>query len=103
MASNAEVLEKVGEVAVSIARIEQKMIRFDEISLELTKAIKGNGKPGLDDRVRVIENCHAEEERQKAALVQVKGKRQEFSTKVILILITMVISNVGVLLFSIFK
>ena len=103
MASNAEVIDKIGEVAVSIARIEQKMIRFDEISLELTKAIKGNGKPGLDDRVRVIENCHAEEERQKAALVQVKGKRQEFSTKVRLILITMVISNVGVLLFSIFK
>jgi len=103
MASNAEVLEKVGEVAVSIARIEQKMIRFDEISLELTKAIKGNGKPGLDDRVRVIENCLEHDKEQKASIVKVKDKRQDFSTKVILILITMVISNVGVLLFSIFK
>jgi len=103
MASNAEVLEKVGEVAVSIARIEQKMIRFDEISLELTKAIKGNGKPGLDDRVRIIENCIEHDKEQKEALVKVKDKRSDFSTKVVLILITMVISNVGVLLFSIFK
>ena len=103
MASNAEVLEKVGEVAVSIARIEQKMIRFDEISLELTKAIKGNGKPGLDDRVRIIENCLEHDKEHKEAIVKVKEKRQEFSSKVILILITMVVSNVGVLLFSIFK
>ena len=103
MASNAEVLEKVGEVAVSVARIEQKMIRFDEISLELTKAIKGNGKPGLDDRVRVIENCLEHDKEHKEAIVKVKEKRSDFSTKVILILITMVISNVGVLFFAIFK
>ena len=56
-----QALDKIGEVAVSVARIEERMIRFDEISTELTKAIKGNGKPGLLDRVSCIETQHANE------------------------------------------
>ncbi len=95
--------ETINKIAVSVARIEERMIRYDEVSIELTKAIKGNGKPGLLDRVSVIENCIAHDKEQKEEHEKVKDKRQEFSSKLILILITMVVSNVGVLLFSIFK
>ena len=95
--------ETINKIAVSVARIEERMIRYEETSIELSKAIKGNGKPGLLDRVSVIEDCHKHEKEQREQQKEVKTKRYDFSTKVILILITMVVSNVGVLLFSIFK
>ena len=96
MASNAEVLEKVGEVAVSVARIEQRMIRYDEISAELTKAIKGNGKPGLLDRVTVIENCHAAEEKQKAEKKETKDKWGARAWAIASAVIVYVITNIFV-------
>jgi len=67
--------ETINKIAVSVARIEERMIRYDETSIELTKAIKGNGKPGLLDRVSAIENCHEQEKQQKEALGKVKEKR----------------------------
>jgi hypothetical protein len=98
-----QVLDKLGDVSVSVAHIEEKMIRFDEITTDLIKKVNGNGKPGLLDRVSSIEEEHRNEAKTKTAVVEMKSKRSDFSTKVVLILITMVISNVGVLLFSIFK
>jgi hypothetical protein len=97
------VLDTLGEVRVTVARIEERQIRQDEISIELTKAIKGNGKPGLLDRVGCIEEQHREEAKTKTAVVEMKSKRSDFSTKVVLLVISMVVSNVGVLLFAIFK
>jgi hypothetical protein len=98
-----QVLDKIGDVSVSVAHIEEKMIRFDEITTDLIKKVNGNGKPGLLDRVGCIEEQHRNEAETKKAVVEVKSKRADFSSKVILILITMVVSNVGVLLFAIFK
>ena len=71
MATNTETINKI---AVSVARIEERMIRYEDTSIELTKAIKGNGKPGLLDRVQVIENCHATEAQAKKEVKEQKVK-----------------------------
>jgi len=71
MATNTETINKI---AVSVARIEERMIRYEDTSIELTKAIKGNGKPGLLDRVQVIENYHATEAQAKKEVKEQKVK-----------------------------
>lgn len=96
MASNAEVIEKIGEVAVSVARIEQRMIRYDEISAELTKAIKGNGKPGLLDRVSAIENKHETEKEQKEEKQKTKEKWGTRTWAIASAIIVYVITNIFV-------
>jgi len=66
--------ETINQIAVSVARIEERMIRYDETSIELTKAIKGNGKPGLLDRVSCLENIHADDAKRQAEKKEVKAK-----------------------------
>jgi len=87
-----ELLEVSKAVAVMVPMVD-----------ELNRAIKGNGKPGLLERVGTIEEQHRNETKTKTSVVEMKNKRADFSTKVVLLVIGMVVSNVGVLLFAIFK
>ena len=97
------VLDTVGEVRVTVARIEERQIRQEEITTDLIKKINGNGRPGLLDRVSCIEEQHRNEATTKQAVTVIKDKRADFSTKVVLLVIGMVVSNIGVLLFALFK
>ena len=56
--SNTQILDKITELSISAAVTASTVV-------ELKKAVMGNGKPGLLDRVQVIENCHATEDRTK--------------------------------------
>lgn len=85
--------DKIGEIAVSIARIEERMIRYEENSIELTKAIKGNGKPGLLDRVSCIESQHSNEANAKK---DAKEKKETWGARtwaIVVIAITAIVGN----------
>ena len=78
MATNTEMINKI---ATSVAVIESTVGRLD-------KAINGNGKPGLLDRVTVIENRHCGEDNDKK---DKKEKREKISARtwaVVLVFIT---------------
>ena len=72
MAANTNA-ELIRGISVSVARIEERMIRIDDTSEELKKIIKGNGKPGLVDRVGCIEAVHAADEKK----VEIEQKKLE--------------------------
>lgn len=66
MAENTELLEKVLErvddltdIKVQVGVLTTQMQALIEANRELTLAIRGNGKPGLNDRVRNLEDITA--------------------------------------------
>ena len=65
--SNTQILEKITELSVSAAVTASTVV-------ELKKAVMGNGKPGLLDRVQVIENCHDNDAKSKKEAKEVKEK-----------------------------
>jgi hypothetical protein len=84
MATNTEILDRINAVATSTAITEQTVRR-------LATLIEGNGKPGLLERVQVIENRHCNEDDDEK---KKKDKRDRISNRtwaVILVLITQAI------------
>ena len=78
MATNTEM---INQIAVSVAVIQTTVEKLD-------RAINGNGKPGLLDRVTTIENRHCNEDGDKK---EEKEKREKISARtwaVVLIFIT---------------
>jgi hypothetical protein len=78
MATNTEMINKI---ATSVAVIELTVT-------DLKKAVMGNGKPGLLDRVSVIENRHCTEDKD---YKEDKEKKEKFSARtwaIVLIFIT---------------
>ena len=81
---------------------------------DLVKMVKGNGKPGLYDRVGKIENCLSDHltdyENDKAVKAAEKAdakKKTEIKldnkTKIIMLLVSVVISYVGSIIFGLVK
>ncbi len=67
MATNTEMINKI---ATSVAVIESTVGRLD-------RAINGNGKPGLLDRVTVIENRHCNEDLDECEAKEKKDKEDK--------------------------
>ena len=95
-----EILSKVTSIAESTARLEVSVS-------DLKKTVMGNGKPGLVDRMNIIEGCFGEhsknQEKAEKAAGEKANKKIDFGTKVLLAIVGMIVSNLGVLLFSLFK
>jgi len=91
---NEKIFDKVLEVSEAVAVMVP-------IVADLKSAVMEKG--GLTDRVNTIEEQHRNDAKTKVAVGEMKNKRSDFSTKVVLLVIGMVVSNVGVLLFAIFK
>jgi CHASE3 domain sensor protein len=79
--SNTEIMEAVNKVAISAAVTES-------IVVDLKKAVMGNGKPGLLDRVQIIENLHTQEAERKKQDCEKKEKISARTWGVILIFVT---------------
>ena len=107
-ASNyTQILSMVTGIADSTARLEVKVE-------DLVKTVKGNGQPGLVHRVTLLEHGFGEHDRNqmkketqekdiKAGEIKKKERKIDFGTKVLLAVIGMILSNVGVLIFSLLK
>lgn len=107
VSNTVEILEKVNSIAVITAKMEVQVA-------DLYKEVKGNGKPGLLQRMNDLENCFEQHkiEQNKEREVQdgikkeekeKKNRKIDFTTKILLAIIGMILSNVGVLIFSLFK
>ena len=98
--SNERLLTEITGVKVSVAKMEVHVA-------DLYKEVKGNGKPGLIQRMNDIENCfgdHAKnQEKSETTERESKKNKVDFGSKVWLAVIVMIISNIGAILFSLFK
>jgi transcriptional regulator with AAA-type ATPase domain len=68
--TNQQIWDKLGEVETGVALTTQTTQR-------LVKLIEGNGKPGLCDRVTVIENQHFNEAKRQESDQKQKDKVEE--------------------------
>jgi len=84
MATNTETIQKI---ATSVAIIESTVQRLD-------KAINGNGKPGLLDRVTVIENRHCNEDKDEE---ENKDKKEKWSTRTWAVAMVMITQLIGLI------
>lgn len=74
---------------------------------DLAKILKGNGHPGLVKRMDCLEvdwKQHKKEcDDEKQVAKEKKAERHEISWKIILLVVGMIISNLGVIIFGILK
>lgn len=79
--TNAETLQ---QIAVSVARIEERLIRYEEVQIGLLKTINGNGKPGLIDRVSCLEQDNKSRSQKEADQKEETKSKLDVKTKVFL-------------------
>jgi len=93
-------IEKLSSIDTRLAVIETTVTRLD-------KAMHGNGKPGLSDRVQCVEHLvdnHLAEYKEHIQNRNDSEKaRREFWNRVVLAIIAMVVSNIGTIIFALFK
>ncbi len=83
------------ELSVTVARIEERQINDEQDRNEMIKILKGNGKPGLVDRVGNLEEHDRTRSAQENEEKDVKKSRDGVKIAIILLAIGEAISLIG--------
>ena len=81
--SNNQIFNELKDVAVTVAKIDGRILRIEESNAELMKVvIKGNGRLPLTERVQALENRHSTEDTaKKKADETTEKKKEKWSTR----------------------